>query len=58
MHQPVRFEDSQFPHHLCLLDKDLYSLKRAPQDWHHRLRSALSTHGFIASTVDTSLFLF
>ena len=57
MRQPPGFEDPKYPHHLCRLDKSLYGLKQAPRAWHHRLGSVLSTHGFVASMADTSLFI-
>jgi histone deacetylase 1/2 len=57
MRQPLGFEDSRYLHHLYRLEKALYGLKQAPRAWHHHLGSALSAHGFVASTPDTLLFL-
>nr|GEX67036.1 ribonuclease H-like domain-containing protein [Tanacetum cinerariifolium] len=36
MHQPPRFMDPQYPHHVCLLQKSLYGLKQAPRAWFQR----------------------
>jgi histone deacetylase 1/2 len=58
MRQPPGFEDSDRPHHLCHLTKAIYGLKQAPRAWHARLASVLRQHGFVASTADTSLFIF
>ena len=57
MRQPLGFEDSNRPQHLCRLVKALYRLKQAPRAWHTRLGSVLRTHCFVPSTADTSLFL-
>ncbi|KAK1616409.1 hypothetical protein QYE76_021926 [Lolium multiflorum] len=58
MKQPPGYEDPRFPHYICKLDKSLYGLKQAPRAWYSRLSSELQELGFIASKVDTSLFLF
>lgn len=57
IHQPPGFEDPQRPHHIYCLIKVIYGLKQAPQTWHARLASVLQQHGFVASTIDTSLFI-
>jgi hypothetical protein len=33
MSQPLGFEDSLHPHHVCKLHKSLYGLKQAPRAW-------------------------
>ena len=58
MRQPPGFEDSQHPQHLCHLVKAIYGLKQAPRAWNARLGSVLHHLGFVASTADTSLFIF
>jgi Reverse transcriptase (RNA-dependent DNA polymerase) len=42
---------------MCLLKNILYDLKQAPRAWFHKLASALSTLGFKASQLDSSLFI-
>ncbi|GKB11035.1 retrovirus-related pol polyprotein from transposon TNT 1-94 [Tanacetum coccineum] len=32
--QPPRFESSEFPNYVCMLDKALYRLKQAPRAWY------------------------
>jgi hypothetical protein len=56
--QPLCFEDSSHPNHVCLLQKSLYGLKQAPCTWFHRLSAFIQTIGFIPSLSDTSLFIF
>ncbi|GJT00610.1 putative reverse transcriptase domain-containing protein [Tanacetum coccineum] len=34
VHQPSRFESSEFPNHVCKLDKAMYGLKQAPRAWY------------------------
>lgn len=56
--QPPGFVDSDYPHHICKLDKSLYGLKQAPRAWFSRLSSTLVQLGFTASKADVSLFIF
>jgi len=42
---------------VCRLHKSLYGLKQAPRAWYTRLSDFLLSIGFIASKVDTSLFI-
>lgn len=58
MKQPPGYVNSQFPHHLCKLDKSFYGLKQAPRAWFSRLSSKLLQLGFVASKADVSLFIF
>ncbi|KAA0056771.1 putative mitochondrial protein [Cucumis melo var. makuwa] len=57
MAQPTSFQDKTCPNHVCLLHKSLYGLKQAPRAWFERFTSYLFTLGFVASTVDPSLFI-
>jgi hypothetical protein len=57
MHQPKGFVDNNNPHFVCKLYKALYGLKQAPRTWFNRLSSFLLELGFIASLVDSSLFI-
>jgi hypothetical protein len=58
MEQPQGFIDSSKPDYVCRLHKSIYGLKQAPRAWFHCLSSALLDLGFIASLVDSSLFIF
>ena len=58
MRQPPGYQDKQFPHHVCKLDKSLYGLKQAPRAWYSRLSNKLQSMGFIPSKANTSLFYF
>jgi hypothetical protein len=57
MQQPQGFVDKQHPHFVCRLHKAIYGLKQAPRAWFNRLSSFLQELGFIASLVDSSLFI-
>lgn len=56
MNQPQGFVDTQFPHHVCKLNKAIYGLRQAPRAWFDKLRSSFLQHGFTNSKTDTSLF--
>jgi hypothetical protein len=43
---------------MCKLDKALYGLKQAPRVWYSKLSNKLKVLGFMASKVDTSLFIY
>jgi hypothetical protein len=43
---------------MCKLDKTLYGLKQAPRVWYSKLSNKLKVLGFMASKVDTSLFIY
>jgi len=57
MKQPLGFVDPTLPSHVCRLHKSLYGLKQASRAWYTRLSDFLLSIGFLASKVDTSLFI-
>lgn len=57
MEQPQGFIDHDHPDFVCRLHKALYGLKQAPRAWFHKLSSSLLDIGFMASLVDSSLFI-
>jgi hypothetical protein len=57
MEQPQGFVDKAHPNLVCKLHKAIYGLKQAPRAWYTRLSQFLLDLGFIASLVDTALFL-
>ena len=57
MSQPGGFENSEFPSHVCKLQKSLYGLKQAPRAWNERFTSFLPSVGFHSSYADPSLFI-
>ena len=56
--QPLGFEDSSLPNHVCLLNKSLYGLKQAPRAWFQRFSTFVQTIGFTPSRSDYSLFVY
>jgi hypothetical protein len=54
--QPSRFEDNEYPNHVCKLSKVLYGLKQAPRALYECLRDFLITNGFKVGKVDPTLF--
>ena len=58
MRQASGYVDSTHPDFVCKLHKSLYGLKQAPRAWFKRFASYLLHLGFIASMVDSSLFIF
>lgn len=56
--QPSKFVDPTHPDHVCLLQKWLYGLKQAPRALYHRFSTYIRRLGFVASTSDTSLFVY
>ena len=56
MDQPQGFQNHQYPHHVCKLEKSLYGLKQAPWEWFQKLTTRLLQLGFQASKTDTSLY--
>ncbi|GJS28287.1 retrovirus-related pol polyprotein from transposon TNT 1-94 [Tanacetum coccineum] len=45
--QPPGFESSEFPNHVCKLDKALYRLKQAPRAWYETLSTYLTEYKFV-----------
>ncbi|XP_041009156.1 uncharacterized mitochondrial protein AtMg00810-like [Juglans microcarpa x Juglans regia] len=58
MKQPLGFVNTDFPLHVCKLNKSIYSLKQAPRAWFAKLSDGLLTLGFRCSSADSSLFIF
>ncbi|GJS59219.1 retrovirus-related pol polyprotein from transposon TNT 1-94 [Tanacetum coccineum] len=56
--QPLRFESSKYPNHVCKLDKALYGLKQAPRAWYETLSKFLIQHKFDRGTIDNTLFTY
>lgn len=58
MHQPPSFQDPSKPNHVCLLQRPLYGLKKAPRAWFHRFSMFISRLGFVHIRCDSSLFIY
>ena len=58
MHQPSRFIDPNYPHHVYKLHKSPYGLKQAPRQWFQRFSNYLEELSFCESKADYSLFTF
>jgi histone deacetylase 1/2 len=58
MAQPPDFAHSQFPNHVCKLEKSLYGLCQAPRAWFSHLTDKLKSIGFLGSQADHSLFVY
>jgi hypothetical protein len=56
--QPPGFVDPAHPDFVCLLQKSLYGLKQAPRAWNKQFVTYLHSLGFVASAMDTSLFVY
>ncbi|GJY00660.1 retrovirus-related pol polyprotein from transposon TNT 1-94 [Tanacetum coccineum] len=56
--QPPGFESSEFPNHVCKLDKSLYGLKQAPRAWYETLSTFLTEHKFVKGKIDNTLFVY
>ena len=57
MKQPLGFIDPTLPSYMCRLHKSLYGLKQAPKAWYTRLSDFLLSIGFLASKVDSFMFI-
>ncbi|GJZ28488.1 retrovirus-related pol polyprotein from transposon TNT 1-94 [Tanacetum coccineum] len=55
--QPLGFESSEFPNHVCKLDKALLGLKQAPKAWYETLSAFLTKHKFVRGKIDNTLFI-
>ena len=55
MDQPQGFQNQQYPHHVCQLQKSLYGLKQSPGEWFQKLTNRLLQLGFQGSKTNTSL---
>ncbi|GAA0165489.1 transmembrane signal receptor [Lithospermum erythrorhizon] len=58
MKQPPGFVNSDYPSHVCLLQKYLYGLKQAPRTWFISISTVLLDVGFVQSTAIHSLFTY
>jgi hypothetical protein len=58
MEQPPGFTHPSYPHHVCKLQKALYSLKQAPRAWFAHLSGKLLQLDFLGSKADSSLFVY
>ena len=56
MDQPPCFQNPQYAHHVCQLQKSLYGLKQAPREWFQKLTGQLLQLGFQGSKTNTSLY--
>jgi hypothetical protein len=58
MAQPQGYIDSSHPHYVCWLHKSIYGLKQVPRAWFESFTTQLLHLGFIASTANSSLFIY
>ncbi|GJZ04331.1 retrovirus-related pol polyprotein from transposon TNT 1-94 [Tanacetum coccineum] len=56
--QPPGFESSEFPNHVCKLDKALYGYKQAPRVWYETLSTFLTKHKFVRVKINNTLFVY
>ncbi|GJV20360.1 retrovirus-related pol polyprotein from transposon TNT 1-94 [Tanacetum coccineum] len=56
--QSLGFESSEFPNHVCKLDKTLYRLKQAPRSWYEIFSTFLTKHNFVRGKIDNTLFVY
>jgi hypothetical protein len=55
--QPIGFVDPDQPDAVCLLSRSLYGLRQAPRAWFTRIAGFLRSIGFVATRLDSSLFV-
>ncbi|GJU83203.1 ribonuclease H-like domain-containing protein [Tanacetum coccineum] len=58
MLQPLGFGDFVHLDYVCLLQRSLYGLKKAPKAWFQRFASYITRVGFHHSRCDSSLFIY
>ncbi|KAK4380351.1 hypothetical protein RND71_002213 [Anisodus tanguticus] len=58
MHQPLGLRDPKHPHHVCLLKKSLYGLKKSPRACYTRFVDYVLTIGFTHIRSDNSVFIY
>lgn len=58
MHQPPDFVSKEHHHHVCVLHKAIYGLKKAPRAWNARFTQFAKQLGFLSSKSDNSLFVY
>ncbi|GKC40617.1 retrovirus-related pol polyprotein from transposon TNT 1-94, partial [Tanacetum coccineum] len=51
-------KSSEFPNHVCKLDKALYGLKKALRAWYKTLSTFLTKHKFVRGKIDNALFVY
>ncbi|GKD26202.1 retrovirus-related pol polyprotein from transposon TNT 1-94 [Tanacetum coccineum] len=56
--QPLGFASSEFPNHVCKLEKGLYGLKQDPRAWYEILSTFLTEHKFVRGKIDNTLFVY
>ncbi|CAM8914720.1 unnamed protein product [Rhodiola kirilowii] len=57
MSQPIGFENSSKPNHVCLFKKSIYGLKQSPRQWNIKFNECMLSLGFTRSKYDTCLYL-
>jgi hypothetical protein len=57
MKQMPGYVDSEFPNHVCLLNKTIYGLKQSPRMWNKMVDEFLQECGFVPLISDPCLYL-
>ncbi|GJR15675.1 putative ribonuclease H-like domain-containing protein [Tanacetum coccineum] len=57
VHQPLGFEDPEFPDKVYKVEKALYVLHQAPRAWYETLSTYLLDNGFQRRQIDKTLFI-